>query len=186
MEIVLFIYMAMLDNEDDRQRFERIYQTNRDFMYHYAYQILRDTASAEDAVHDAFLSFAKYYDRYRHLDEVQTRNFLIITVRNAAFKQYNHRKRETAVEDIEQDETGTMPDVAVTAEQKDVKRILFDMVKAMDSKYSDVLMMKYYYNMSINEIAEQLGLTPQNVKVRLHRGRAILKTKLEGVGIVEG
>ena len=56
----------------------------------------------------------------------------------------------------------------------------------MDSKYGDVLMLKYYYDMSINEMAEQLGLTPENVKVRLHRGRAILKSKLEGAGIVEG
>ena len=183
---MMLIYMAMIDNAHDRQRFEEIYQTNKDFMYHYAYQILRDVPSAEDAVHDAFLSFARYYDRYQHLDAVQTRNFLIITVRNAAFKQYNRRKRETAVEDIEQDETEQLPDVSAVTEQKDVRRILFDLLKNMDSKYGDVLMLKYYYDMSIHEMAEQLGLTPENVKVRLHRGRAILKSKLEGAGIVEG
>lgn len=181
---MLVFYMAMIDNEADRQRFEWIYQTNKDFMYHYAYQILQDTASAEDAVHDALLSFATYYDRYRHLDEVQTRNFLIVTVRNAAFKLYNRRKRETPVEDVEQDEV--VPDISRTIEQQDVKRLLFELLKQMDSKYGDVLMLKYYYDMSVNEIAEQMGLTPQNVKVRLHRGRAILKSKLEGVGIDEG
>ncbi len=179
----MLIYISMLGEADDKQRFEVIYQSNRDFMYHYAYKILGDVSSAEDAVHDAFLSFAKYYERYRHLDSMQTRNFLMITVRNAAFKIYHHRKRETAVDEIQKDEI--MPDIAADTEQKDVKRIVFDMIKSLDSKYGDVLMLKYYCDMSVNEIAEQLGLTPQNIKVRLHRGRTLLKSRLEGVGICE-
>lgn len=181
---MLVLYMAMLDSAEDRQRFERIYQTNKDFMYHYAYRILGDTSTAEDAVHDALLSFAACYDRYRHLDDTQTRSFLIITVRNAAFKLYNRRKRETPAEEIESDEF--VPDISRTIEQQDVKRRLFELLQAMDSKYGDVLMLKYYCDMSVNEIADQLGLTPQNVKVRLHRGRAILKARLEGEGFHEG
>ena len=55
-----------------------------------------------------------------------------------------------------------------------------------DPKYGDVVMLKYYCDLSVNEIAQQLELTPENVKVRLHRARALLKTKLEGAGIIEG
>ena len=112
------------------------------------------------------------------------RKLMTITVRNAAFKIYNHRKRENVTEEIYKDDE-VIQDISVDTENKDIKRILFDMVKSLDSKYSDVIMLKYYCDLSVNEIAENLGLTPENVKVRLHRARALLKSKLEGVGINE-
>ncbi len=181
---MLFVFMAMIDNPDDQQRFEMIYTAYRDMMYHYAYRILQDNPSAEDAVHDAFLSYARNYDRYQGMDNPQTRNFLMITVRNAAFKIFNRRKRETAVEEIYQ-EDDVIPDLSEETEKKDTKRILFEMIQSLDSKYGDVIMLKYYCNLSVQEIAESLDLTPDNVKVRLHRARTLLKSKLEGVGIVE-
>ncbi len=182
---MLFICMAMIDDPQDKQTFEQIYLENRDFLFNYSYRILRDESSAEDAVHDAFLSLARYYDRYKQLSREQIRKLLTITARNAAFKIYNHRKRENVTEEIYKDDE-IIQDISVDTEKKDIKRILFEMVKSLDSKYSDVIMLKYYCDLSVNEIAAALDLTPENVKVRLHRARALLKTKLEGVGINEG
>ena len=181
----MLLFMAMIDDPDEKKQFEDIYISNRELMYRYAFRILQDEASTEDAVHDAFLSFAKNYDKYKSMDCNQTRSFLIITVRNAAFKIYNKRKRETATDDFFLGDE-EVPDIAVNTELNDVKRILFDMVKSLDSKYADVIMLFYYCNLSVNQIAEQLELTPENVKVRLHRARSLLKSKLEGVGISEG
>ena len=92
-------------------------------------------------------------------------------------------------EDIYKDsesENEALPDISEDAEKKDIKRILFELVRSLDSKYSDVVVLKYYCDLSVNEIADNLGLTPENVKVRLHRARTLLKTKIEGVGIYEG
>ena len=185
----MIIFMAMIDSEQDKQSFEQVYMQNRDFMFNYTYRILGDEASTEDAVHDAFLSLAKNYDRYKHLEAGQMRSLLTITVRNAAFRIYNRRKRENVTEDIYKDsesENEALPDISEDAEKKDIKRILFELVRSLDSKYSDVVVLKYYCDLSVNEIADNLGLTPENVKVRLHRARTLLKTKIEGVGIYEG
>ncbi len=181
---MLPIFTAMIDDPYDRQYFEQIYLQNRDYLFRYAFRVLRDEASTEDAVHDAFLSLAKNFERYRHLDGGQMRSFLTITVRNAAFKIYNRRKRENVTEEIYKDNE-YMPDISVDTEQKDIKRILFDMVKSLDSKYADVIVLKYYCDLSVNDIAAQLDISPENVKVRLHRARTLLKSKLEGVGIHE-
>ncbi len=177
----MIVFSAMTDSPDDRNLFEQVYTEHRDALYHCAYHILQDNATSEDAVHDAFLSLAKNFGRYQHLTKSQMRNFLIITVRNAAFKLYNRRKRETAVDEIWSEEE--LPDAAVDTEQKDSKRLLFDLIKTMDRKYGDVIILKYYCDLSITEIAEQLSLTEDNVKVRLYRARALLKKKLEEVGI---
>jgi len=181
---MLMIFMSMIESPEDRSSFEEIYRLYSDMLYRYAYRILQDTASSEDAVHDAFLSLARNFEKYQHLDRNQTRNLLIIIVRNAAFRIYNHRKRETAVEEVYADKV--LPDISEGAEQRDIKQIVFQLIRSMDSKYGDVIMLKYYCDLSVNEIAEQLQLTADNVKVRLHRGRALLKSKLEEAGILEG
>ena len=181
---MILMFTAMIDEPGDRQYFEQIYVENRDYLFRYAFRVLRDEASTEDAVHDAFLSIAKSFERYRHLDHNQMRSLLIITVRNAAFKIYNRRKRENVTEEIYKD-SDFIPDISVDTEQKDIKRILFEMVKSLDSKYADVIVLKYYCDLSVNDIAAQLDISPENVKVRLQRARTLLKSKLEGVGIHE-
>ncbi len=180
---MIMIYMAAIDTNDSRQKFEQIYKDNRDIMYGYAYRILGDTASAEDAVHDAFLSFAKNFGKYESMDCNQTRSYLIITVKNASFKIYNKRKREVAAEEIYSDEV--LPDIALDAESRDIKQIIFDMVKALDSKYADVILLKYYCDLSVSEIALTLGITQDNVKVRLHRARTLLKSRLKEGGVID-
>ena len=182
------LYLLAIEDTVQKRQFEQVYMEHRDVMYRYAYRILQDEASAEDAVHDSFLSLAKNYERYQQFDCNRMRSFLIITVRNASFKIYNRRKRETAVEDIyaDCDTKESLPDVSYGAEQRNIKDIIFRLVKSLDPKYGDVVMLKYYCELSVNEIAQQLELTPENVKVRLHRARALLKTKLEGAGIIEG
>ena len=177
----MIAFMAMIDSIDDQQAFELIYTKNCDLLYRCAYRVLQDEAASEDAVHDAFLSLAKNYDRYKHMNSSEMRSFMIITVRNAAFRIYNKRKREFAAEEVRAEEM--LPDISVETENKDVKRIIFDMVKQLDSKYSDVIMLKYFCELSISDIAESLGLSEENVKVRLYRARAALKKKLEEVGI---
>ena len=124
----MLILLAMIDNAEDKKTFEQIYMQNRDFMFNYTYRILGDEASTEDAVHDAFLSLAKNYDRYKHLDSNQMRSFLTITVRNAAFRIYNHRKRENVTEELSVDivwmEYGTL--LRRSGQQTDGMRYLVD------------------------------------------------------------
>jgi len=52
-------------------------------------------------------------------------------------------------------------------------------VAAMPSHYRTVFLMREIEELSTEETAELLGLTPQNVKVRLHRARTRLRADLE-------
>ena len=180
---MIILYTAMIGDPDDKLRFEHIYIENRDIMYSYAFRILGNSFAAEDAVHDAFMSYAKYYERYISLDDKQTRNLLIIIVKNASFRIYNIRKKEIDTDEVYTEET--LPDISVDTEERDTKRLLFDMIKSLDSKYGDVIMLKYYYGLGVREIADSLGISQENVKVRLHRARALLKKKIEEAGIYE-
>ncbi|WP_428839307.1 sigma factor-like helix-turn-helix DNA-binding protein [Bacillus massilinigeriensis] len=47
-------------------------------------------------------------------------------------------------------------------------------------KYRELIVLHYFYDVKVNELAETLGLNTNTVKTRLSRGREMLKRKLQG------
>ena len=56
---------------------------------------------------------------------------------------------------------------------------LFETVMQLPDKYRTVIHLFYYEEYSVREISEILRLSESNVKVRLSRGRSLLKEKLQ-------
>ena len=56
---------------------------------------------------------------------------------------------------------------------------LFEAVMDLPEKYRIVIHLFYYEDYSVNEIASILKMTQSNVKVRLSRGRLLLRNKLK-------
>lgn len=56
---------------------------------------------------------------------------------------------------------------------------LFEAVMKLPKKYRIVIHLFYYEDYSINEIADILKISVSNVKVRLSRGRRMLRETLE-------
>ena len=54
------------------------------------------------------------------------------------------------------------------------------LISQLDKKYADVLTLKFYYQYSDSEIAGLVQTSPENVRVRLHRGKRKLTALLKG------
>lgn len=174
----------MLDSEKERSYFQELYHTYKDIMYYYAFQILGDAPSSEDAVHDAFLSAARNLNKIFEMNCNQSRNYLIIIVKNAALKIYHKRKREFASEEIFDEETTEDFSIEINTENKELQKNLFALIKSMDSKYSDVLVLRFYYHLQEKEIADTLDISVNNVKIRLYRAKAKLAGLIKKEGIL--
>lgn len=61
---------------------------------------------------------------------------------------------------------------------KEAKLLLENAIDQLDTKYRVVYMMREVEDMSLQDIATTLDLSLANVKVRLHRSKAMLKNKL--------
>lgn len=57
---------------------------------------------------------------------------------------------------------------------------LFETVMHLPGKYRIVIHLFYYEDYTVREIADILKISENNVKVRLSRGRSLLKEKLKG------
>ena len=111
------------------------------------------------------------------MDSDRRCSYLAISAKNAALKIYNKNKRENDIGDAEED-IPDISDLETDIENRDNQRRLLEIIMSFDEKYSDVLIMKYYHGMKDMEIAFKLGISLENVKIRLVRGKNKLKKKL--------
>ena len=65
--MIPMIYLSSLDTQEDRSKFEEIYQKYRSKMYGIAYSILGNNEDSEDAVHNAFVKLADEFTNISHL-----------------------------------------------------------------------------------------------------------------------
>lgn len=182
---MLGAYLAMLDTPEEESKFEELYNQFKPTLITVAHQILDDMDLAEDAVHDAFLSLARNMDKISNRKCIQIRNYLIIIVRNSSYRIYNKRKKEICADEIDEN----IPDfqnVEIDIEEKAEQQKLMELIKMLDEKYADVLILKYFYDLPDKEIARSLGISLENAKIRLHRGKAMLKSKLAEVKSYDG
>ena len=181
---MISIYLSVIESEEDRSKFEKAYIANRDMMYNTAFRILNNVAASEDAVHDAFLATANVFDKISHLSDNAIRNYLFIVVRNAALKISKQQSFEITDENELSEQVPDISDIETDFEDRELQKKVFSLVKALDNKYSDILMMKFFYDMKDREIAEVTGLTLEAVKSRIHRGREILKSQIKEAGLI--
>lgn len=145
-------------------------------MFKIAYAILNNKMDAEDAVSASLLKAWKNIESLRNPAELK--NWLLSIVVNESKNMYKKRKRENNVEDISK----YIDTAAVNDEVCDEDSDILYVVKSLKWEYRIVIIMYYYNEMSVKEIAKTLGISNGTVKSRLSRARNKLKHILEGNG----
>lgn len=88
-------YLAMLDSVEEKDKFEELYRLYRQDMYKVAYSILKNSADAEDAVHEAFWSIANNFERVCKISRQEIKAYIVIIVKNASIDIYNKNSKKS-------------------------------------------------------------------------------------------
>ncbi len=148
------------------QELVALYQNN---LFAAAFHICRDAQDAEDVVQDTFV---QYYTAKKEFDNEQhIRAWLIRVAINKAKNASRSFWRRNRIPLEEYMETL----VFETQESAD----LFEVVMKLPEKYRIVIHLFYYEDYAVSEIANILHLSESNVKVRLSRGRRLLRSALK-------
>lgn len=143
----------------------------RDRLFAAAFQVCGNAADAEDAAQEALLRYHlsdKEFENQEHI-----RAWLLRVAVNWAknisrsFWRRNTLPLEEYMETLEFD--------------CQESREIFREVMALPEKYRLVIHLYYYEDYSVEEIGRILGIRVSNVKVRLSRGRQMLKATLQEV-----
>lgn len=180
----MLLYLAMMDDPEERSLFEEIYIKYRYLIYHIANKILQDSDAAEDAVHNTFIKLLNNMDKVDGVDSAKTKRFLTVTAKHTSIDLYRQRKlymeyygKEFADADIAVYETYEEDDAEGT-----INRVM-ECIKGMPDKYREVFLLKYSSGYSCSEIADILGISDVAVRQRIFRGKKILIDSLEKLGI---
>ena len=161
--------------------FEIVMRRYNQRLYRVARSILRDDAEAEDVMQDA------YVRAYQHLSQFAGRaKFSTWLTRIAVHEALARALRRSRLEELnEQTRGGAMnppasstPGPEQQASDHELVSLLQSAVLELPSSYRSVLMLRDIEEMSTAETAEALQLSEENVKVRLHRARALLRRQL--------
>lgn len=151
-------------------------------LYRVALSILRDPAEAEDVMQDA------YVRAYQHLDQFAGHAAFStwltrIAVNQALYRlKARHRDQQMAEFEADEEESMKVTEPSLDPEQRasvmEVGRLLEEAVLELPSQYRSVVMLRDVEELSTAETAAALELTEENVKTRLHRGRAMMRNLL--------
>ncbi|MDO4942633.1 MAG: sigma-70 family RNA polymerase sigma factor [Lachnospiraceae bacterium] len=152
-----------------RQPVEELIECYKNNLYAVAFNVCKNQMDAEDVVQDAFIQY--YTMKKEFEDEQHIRAWLIRIVINKA-KNLNRtfwRRNKRSLEDY----MGTL------AFEDQESENIFEEVMKLPEKYRIVIHLFYYEDYSTREIANILKLSESNVRVRLSRGRSMLKKVLK-------
>lgn len=163
--------------------FEIIMRRYNQRLFRVALAILRDEAEAEDVTQDA------YVRAYQHLDQFAGRSaFSTWLTRIAVHEALARAGRRRQLEDLEgivmlkgediRELTSHLASPEQQASTGEVRKLLEAAILSLPEAYRTVLMLRDVEEMSTAETASSLNLTEENVKVRLHRARALLRREL--------
>lgn len=179
--------LAGLRAGDDRA-YEQMVRAFGGRMLAVAMRILRHEEDARDAVQTAYLSAFRSLDRFEGGCRLST--WLHRIVVNAALMRLRSRRRrpEESIEPLlptylddghhtERFSKGDLPADGLLA-QEQTRAVVRACIDQLPDRYRTILLMRDIEEVSTGEVASMLGVTPNAVKIRLHRARQALGTLL--------
>ena len=157
----------------DDAAFEQLIGLYQDQLYRTAYLYVQNKEDALDIVQETV------YKAYLSLEQLQKPNFFLtwltrILIHNA-YQVLNEKKKVQQLEDSRE-----CKDVRNVANRIEQNIDLQAAIGKLDENYQTVIILHYYYDLPINQIAWHMNVPEGTVKTYLHRARKSLKKLLGG------
>jgi RNA polymerase sigma-70 factor (ECF subfamily) len=163
--------------------FEIVMRRYNQRLYRVARAILRNDGEAEDVMQDA------YVRAYEHLDQFAGRaKFSTWLTRIAVHEALARQRRGNRYQELEpmsesdRDPMDGFASMALTPEEQvsnsEIRSLLEKAVESLPDAYRTVFVLRDIEEMSTTDTANALEISEENVKVRLHRARALLRKTL--------
>ena len=188
---MLALYLAYLDDKNDKELFKNIYYSYRKQMVSVAIPILKNDEDAEDVVEDVFLRIAqKYFDIIRSIEnETDLRNYLLKATKNTAINELKSKKKDNmsldTVSEYNIDEIKELSDstfIEVLCNKIDYDQIL-DAIKNLSEKYRYMLYYHFVMELTVPQTAKILNQSVPTTKKQIVRGKKMLLNLLNIEGV---
>lgn len=159
--------------KQDEAAFEQLILLHSEQLYRTAYVYVKNEQDALDVVQETV------YKAFISIGQVKEPKYFVtwltkILIRNC----YRVLNQQTAAADL-------VEQVPVKESSREEHLDLIDALSHLRKEYRDVLILFYFHDVPMKEIASFIGITLNTVKTYLKRGREELKKQLGGLDYVE-
>ena len=170
---MLAILLAALESEADKQKFTDIYEQYHPQMEQTALRILKNQHDAEDAVQETFIKVFRNLDKLRQPEALKAWLYRIAT--NEALRMLEERKRSESILSTEFPTDANLPAADEYVDYTDLEAVrLQQAIHTLPPKQQAVFLLRYYDELSYEEIADATDRTASSAKVNYH----FAKTKI--------
>ncbi|ABU58154.1 sigma-70 family RNA polymerase sigma factor [Roseiflexus castenholzii] len=170
--------------EGDHAAFAQLVERYAGAVFNLAYRMLGNAQEAEDASQEIFL---KVYANLARFDrERKFSTWLLSIGSNYCIDRLRRRRFAWLTLD---DTVLTIPNPGKGPEHSAIEREERDAVQRallrLPPAYREVAVLRYWHDLSYEEIVQALGLPESTIKTRLHRARRMLADALRSEGVVQ-
>lgn len=165
--------------ETKEEKLQILIEEYASYINRLAYLYVKDWAIAEDITQDVFMKCYEKLDTFRGESSYKT---WLYKITNNKCKDYLKSKWYRSILPTEYIKeflltTNRTPEHKVLS--NDERQAVAKLVLSLPSKYREVIILFYYEQLKIKEIAEITGIKQETIRTRLKRARNILQTKFE-------
>jgi len=163
----------------NKHAYETIVRRYNERLYRIGLSIVKNDKEAEEVMQNSYVKAYQQLGQFKGRSRFST--WLTRIMINECFAHLKHMKRSVSYKD---DGDTIHPGLVDTQTpetqlaQLEVKTILENAIAGLPQKYQTVFVMRELEEMSVAETASSLQITEENVKVRLHRAKELLKTQI--------
>jgi RNA polymerase sigma-70 factor (ECF subfamily) len=166
-----------LQGDDDA--FAQLVETYQTPVFNMCYRMLGDEAEAEDAAQESFWRAYQALKRYDPNRSFMT--WLLSIAAHYCIDQQRRRHYQSfSIDDFEEDFLpDNTPNPELSAARSETDRRLHGLLNQMQPQDRAAIILRYWYDLSDQEIGDALSLSVSAVKSRLHRARRLLAEQWE-------
>ncbi|GFZ77387.1 ECF RNA polymerase sigma factor SigW [Paenibacillus marchantiophytorum] len=177
--------LAALWSQGDSKAFNRLLELYKDKIYRLAYRMLRNKSDSEDVVQETFL---RAYLHSHRFDTTKNFSSWIFSIgKNVTIDVLRKKKSELSMDTNPNPFQDSLPFYEkLTSQEKTPELQLIEletaaqverMIQDLPDKYKNLIVYKYYLDMSLEDISKEVNLPVSTIKTRLFRGRNYIKRK---------
>ena len=161
---------------DQEQLFIKSYKEHTDALFRFCYMRVSDRELAKDLLQDVFLKAWQYLQKGNEVKSMKS--FLFSVATNAVIDEYRKKKASSLDSLSDQGFDVGVDDREALVETLDGKRAMA-FLGSIPKKYRDAIYLQYVEGLSLKEISQITGESPNNISVRVHRGLEKLREILD-------
>jgi RNA polymerase sigma-70 factor (ECF subfamily) len=182
--------LAMLARNGDRKAFAEIVMRYQKKIMKLGFRMLNQRQEAEDVAQETFLKVFNNLQRYDVKQKFSTWIYRIAT--NLCIDRLRRRREQISLDSSNVSQTGEYDNQELQAkitnrwQNPENQLILAELqdhvqkaVQELPDKYRLAIVLRYMQELSLQEISDILEIPVATVKTRIHRGREVLRKKLD-------